>query len=313
MTGFERITWFYERLKAEQYPNRGAFIAQFEVSGSTFKRDLAFFRDRLGAPVEYDQAKGGYFLTDQSFELPPFWLNYRQLLIIAALCRQLEQFTPSSEMTVLRRRILEMLTLRSGRQLDIYSFENAPCVVCDNENFDLLSQAMLTGQVVLLTYRDGKSGNVTSRKVEPYRLHNYDGCWYLIGFCRLRREPRNFQLARILDLTILEERYDGHHFKVAEYINTPFGIFKGKALTQVVLRFTPGIAPIIQQMRWHLEQKITHETDGSLLLTIPVADFTEIRMKILQYGHQVEVISPPELRRQVALEAAAIRKLYQIT
>jgi len=31
----------------------------------------------------------------------------------------------------------------------------------------------------------------------------------------------------------------------------------------------------------------------------------------LQYGHNVEVISPPELRRQVAEEAAAMAVIYE--
>ncbi|NOX26215.1 MAG: WYL domain-containing protein, partial [Deltaproteobacteria bacterium] len=142
MTGYERITWLYEQLKAQCYPCRADFMACFEVSESTFKRDkrdIAFLRDRLAAPLEYDQNLEGYYLTDQSFELPSFWFDHQQLLLIAAVCRQLEQFSHSAAMAKLRQRLLDMLTLRGGRHLDIFSFENAPCVACDNENFDLLS------------------------------------------------------------------------------------------------------------------------------------------------------------------------------
>lgn len=311
MTGYERITWLYERLKAEHYPCRADFTAYFEVSESTFKRDIAFLRDRLGAPVAYDQDRGGYYLSDQRFELPSFWFEHRQLLLIAAVCRQLEQFSPSSAMALLRKRLLEVLTLGGGRRLDIFSLENAPCVACDNKNFDLLSQAMLMERLIAITYKDGRSGAVTEREVEPYRLHNYDGGWYIIGFCRLRKEPRNFQLGRILELTVLEEEIKGRCFDVNVYMRGAFGIFKGTKLTEVVLRFSPGVRNLVRKLSWHSKQRVVEEPEGSLILTLPVADFTEIRMKILQYGHNVEVLAPPELRRQVAEEAAAMAGMYK--
>jgi len=310
MTGFERITWFYEKLKKNTYPRRRKFLAHFEVSESTFKRDLAFLRDRLGAPVDYDQDRHGYFLTDRSFELPSFWFDHRQLLIIAAVCRQLEQLTSSPAMTVLRNRLLDMLTLRGGRRLDIFSFENAACVSCDNANFDTLSKAMLMEHPISITYQDGKNGALTNREVEPYRLHNYDGSWYVIGFCRLRQAPRNFQLGRILDLVVLDEVISSPQFDVEDYLSRAFGIFKGRDVVKVVLRFSQAIAHLINEQRWHPEQVLNEEADGSLLLSFPVADFTEIRMKTMQYGGQVEVVSPEELRRQVAMEAAKICDIY---
>ncbi len=311
MTGFERITWFYEKLKANNYPRRREFLAYFEVSGSTFKRDLAFLRDRLGAPVDYDQDRHGYFLTDHSFELPSFWFDHRQLLIIAAVCRQLEQLTASPAMAALRHRLLNMLTLRGGRRLDIFSFENAACVSCDNSNFDILSKAMLMEHPISITYQDGKNGELTTREIEPYRLHNYAGSWYVIGFCRLRQAPRNFQLGRILNLVVLDEVVSSPQFDVDDYLAGAFGIFKGRDVITVVLRFSPAIAHLIHEQCWHPEQVMSEEADGSLILSLPVANFTEIRMKTLQYGAQVEVVSPAELRRQVAQEAAAMGRLYK--
>lgn len=311
MTGFERITWLYKRLKDNSYPDRQQFMAYFEVSASTFKRDLAFFRDRLGAQVDYDSGHQGYFLVDSSFELPSFWFDHRQLLIIAAVCRQLEQFTTSPAIKSLRKRLLEMITMRGGRRLELFSFENAACISCDNANFDMMSQAMLMERLLHITYQDGKNGVVTSREVEPYRLHNYAGSWYLVGFCRLRQAPRNFQLGRILELQVLDGEIGGHRFEVNDYIANSFGIFKGQEAAKAVLRFSPKIARLIREQCWHPKQVMQDEADGSLLLTLPVADLTEIQMKALQFGSQVEVIAPPELRCQVAAEAAAMRGIYK--
>ena len=46
MTGYERITWLYDRLKRGQFPNRPLFLASFEVSPSTFKRYQNLLRNQ---------------------------------------------------------------------------------------------------------------------------------------------------------------------------------------------------------------------------------------------------------------------------
>ncbi|VAW38114.1 hypothetical protein MNBD_DELTA03-209, partial [hydrothermal vent metagenome] len=89
-----------------------------------------------------------------------------------------------------------------------------------------------------------------------------------------------------------------------------FGIFKGRDTTTAVLRFRPALARLINEQCWHPNQITRWERDGSLIMELPVADLTEIRLKTLQYGREVEVISPPELRRQVAAEARAMAEMY---
>lgn len=312
MTGYERIHWLYGQLKRQGFPNRQQFLDCFEVSPSTFKRDLAFLRDRLGAPIAYHPGRHGYFFTDAGFELPSFWFDRSQLLILAGICRQLGSFTHSPALGELRTRLLAMLTPDGDQPLvDIFSFETVGCATCDNANFDTLAEALLGGRLVVITYRSGHSGEIRSREVEPYRLHNYMGAWYLVGFCRERQAPRSFQLGRILEMQVREERIGTPRFAVEDYLAAAFGIFKGDGLTTVVLEFSPAMARIVGNEFWHHDQRMEAQADGGLRLSLPVADLTEIRMKVLQYGREVEVVAPEELRAQIAAEAARVVKLYE--
>ena len=311
MTGYERIHWLYGQLKRGQFPNRSQFLASFEVSPSTFKRDLAFLRDRLGAPIAYHPERQGYCLTDTDFELPSFWFNRQHLLILAGVCRQLALFAHSPALSQLHARLLAMLTPDDGQPLtNIFSFETVGCATCDNTNLDTLAEATLTKRLVAITYRTGGSGKISSRQVEPYRLHNYMGAWYLISFCRERQAARSFQLGRILELTVLEEKIGVPRFSVEEYLAAAFGIFKGDGLSTVVLDFSPAMARIVEGQFWHRDQVMAHLANGGLRLALPVANLTEIRMKVLQYGHEVKVVAPQELRQQVAAEALAMVGMY---
>ena len=79
----------------------------------------------------------------------------------------------------------------------------------------------------------------------------------------------------------------------------------------MVLRFTPFRARWIKEQLWHPNQSIIQHEDGSLELSFPVADFREIKLKILQFGADVEVIAPQELRAEVLDEIKKMSRLYK--
>jgi predicted DNA-binding transcriptional regulator YafY len=79
----------------------------------------------------------------------------------------------------------------------------------------------------------------------------------------------------------------------------------------VTIRFTPEKSKWVQDQVWHREQKKKVLPDGSLELSFPVADFSEIAMEILKHGSGVKVIRPESLRTRIRQEAEKISSLYQ--
>ena len=76
------------------------------------------------------------------------------------------------------------------------------------------------------------------------------------------------------------------------------------------MRFTPFRARWIREQFWHPEQTIRPLEDGGLELEFPVADFREVKMKILQFGADVEVIKPAGLREIVKEEINRMARVY---
>jgi predicted DNA-binding transcriptional regulator YafY len=56
-----RLVAFDRMLRDGQFPNATIAAAMMEVHPRTIARDLAFPRDSLGAPLEFDHQKNGYF------------------------------------------------------------------------------------------------------------------------------------------------------------------------------------------------------------------------------------------------------------
>ena len=78
-----------------------------------------------------------------------------------------------------------------------------------------------------------------------------------------------------------------------------YGIFSGSETEWAGLKFKPEQARWVMEEQWHPQQRTELLQDGSLLLELPYANPTELVMDILRYGAGVEVMAPPQLRRQV--------------
>ena len=310
---FERIYWLYTKLKQNAYPSAARTRGKFEIHHSTFKRDLAYFRERLGAPVAYNRRRNGYYLTDRSFELPAYWFDPHHLLMMLGTLRHLAAMskTEAPEIRTFRKRIEGLLAIHYGRDIgSAVSFAQVQWCRCDAGLLDTLISALASRRLLSLTYFTAHSGRTRSRTVEPYRLHHYRGTWHLIGFCHLRNQPRVFMLSRIQKLEPLADQYTSPRFDVADFLEGTFGIFRGGPVQEVVLRFSPAIARIVRDEIWHPDQEMTDLPDGGLRLCLKVSNLTEIRRHVLMYGPDVEVLAPDELRRQVIDAAEGIRKFY---
>ena len=150
------------------------------------------------------------------------------------------------------------------------------------------------------------------RLAEPHHLQHYMASWVLIARCRLRNDWRKLYLARMSDFSIQQESFVPRPPDQWQHLlEGAFGIFQAPETVTVALRFNPFRARWIREQHWHPDQTITHLDDGGLELSFPVADFREVKLKILQFGADVEVVAPEELRREVQEEVEKMVKLYQ--
>jgi predicted DNA-binding transcriptional regulator YafY len=84
-----------------------------------------------------------------------------------------------------------------------------------------------------------------------------------------------------------------------DHYASAYGIFGGKADKLAVLHFSAEGARWVADEKWHPQQESLLLPDGRYELRIPYRESRELVMDIMRHGANVEVISPPELRRQV--------------
>ncbi len=317
MSQLERIVYI-DRLLRERGELKTAEVARrFEVGPRQVLRDLEYLRDRLDAPVEYDPSAKVYRYTE-AFDTLRF--ADEKLLLFYVLARSLasnEHYVP-----VVTRELLAELESHLARDYRPLSerihYELSISEGLSMENFTIACQAMVLGRRLDLGYVDAK-GERSERTIEPERLINYSGRWYLVAWDLLRSALRTFHLSRVERLSLSKDRITspsppGRDAATVEaFLASGFGIFKGADTVRAVIRIRGSAAALVARQSWHPGQSVERgtESDGSPYtdLALPVADWTELLGRILSFGSQAEPLSPPALRERWKQEVAALSEL----
>ncbi len=315
---YERFTWFHRQVKAGLYPNTRHLAEHFEISRRTAKRHIEFMRDRLGAPLKYDHSRCGYAYDCNAFDFPLLPVSQEEVLAVLIarklLSHSAEGFI-SKTMRRLGRKILDQ-TAELGwnsEHLDrLFSSTWHGFTRTSANTFQVVTRALLENRLIEFAYHSPLSEAPTSRMVEPHHLQHYMASWVLIAWCRLRNQWRKFYLSRMSHLKIHNETFiPRSESQWRPMVEGTFGIFQGESASLVTLLFNAFRAKWIREQVWHPKQMIREMPDGGVELSFKVADFREVKMKILEFGADVEVIEPTALRREVADEIRKMSRMYE--
>jgi predicted DNA-binding transcriptional regulator YafY len=317
----ERLQRMVQLLKSQRVVARRTFLERLEVSPATFKRDLEYLRDRLGAPVIWDRQRRGYRFDVQqdgsTFELPGLWFNSQEihaLLTMHALIDALQPSLLTPHIDPLKQRIESLLegdnhsSAELRRRIRILHMNARPV---QPEHFEVISSALLAGKRLRVIHYNRRRDQESERELSPQRLVYYRDNWYLDAWCHLRKAVRSFSVETIREaLPLQRDSRPVADAALDASLGSGYGIFAGSKTHSARLRFTPARARWVASETWHPQQRGRFQDDGSYLLEFPYSDDTELCMDILRHGDQVEVLAPASLRRRVAERAAAVVRLY---
>ncbi len=309
MSLLERVYSFHQDLQLQRYPNATTIADRFEVSLATARRDIAYLRDRLMAPLAFDNKHNGFYYTENDFSLP-FTESPKITLLLGMLNKFAEEagLRRLPEVQQLEKKLSSILSDDHSRLLQSLYCEWIEVESIDTEIFEIIIEAVVNQLAITIDYLTaGLTGS--SRCIEPQRLCNYQGRWYLLAFCRLRQELRMFHVARITRAELSNEKISFLPGLEETYLQSSFGIFKGGEVEIAEILFTGTAAELVRHQHWHRDQQIK-ETPEGILLKMPVSDDREITMKVLQYGSLARVVSPEKLQLKIAREIQKMATLY---
>jgi predicted DNA-binding transcriptional regulator YafY len=318
----ERFYKIHGLLQRRRVVRTQEFLEELEVSKATFKRDLEYLRDRMGAPIVYDREEEAYrydlkVADRELWQLPGLWFTAEEMLALLTMDRLLADLQPgvlSEAVAPLRQRLKAMLASQRHSAEDIAHRIRILAMgsrEVDPKHFRVLSTALLSRRRLRIRHLSRRTGEVTEREVSPQRLVHYRDNWYLDAWCHKRQALRTFGVDAIESAVVSDKAArDVAEETLDRHFASGYGIFAGSETHEAVLLFSAARAPWVSREVWHPRQDGKMQLDGSYLLRLPYAQEPELVMDILKYGPDVQVLAPDSLKEAVATKLRAAAALY---
>lgn len=158
-----------------------------------------------------------------------------------------------------------------------------------------VSEALRAGVAVSFTYK-APDAPVTTRTVDPVKVHIASGQWYLQGWCHLRQAMRTFHLDRVSEvrLTDIPISHGGERVPA---------LFEPSASDAVVeLRVRADVLPLLAD---YLDRASVSGEGDVRTAEIRVADERSLKRVAARHSGDVEVRAPESARQAVAAWADA--------
>lgn len=279
--------------------------------------DIRFMESDAGWSIPLVRIRHGrkvfYRYEDLSFSISNQPLNDSEAEQIKSALQIFSRFsgTPQFEWV---NEMIPMLESKFGlieRKSEIISFES---------NIDLkglhfltpLFSAIINERVLLVKYKDFKSSEPYEITFHPYYLKQYNNRWFVFGLNSDNQVPNwNLALDRIESLSETVLKYKHSETDWAEYFFDLVGVTRpiGVKLQEIVLRFSPAVAPYVITKPIHPSQKHKNEPTG-LDVKIKVIPNFELERLILSFGEQVKVISPQIFQQLISQRLKTARDQY---
>ncbi|GBL32859.1 hypothetical protein EMGBS12_11690 [Methylophilaceae bacterium] len=307
----ERIYQIDQLLNGRSFVTFEELMNRLEVSRATLKRDLAYMRDRLNAPIVFDREVGGYRLEKQSgnlkYELPGLWFNADEIFALLTMQHLLNGLDSGGILTPhikpLKSRLTELLGSTNDPLDQLQKrikIETMGSRKFNLDHFQAIGSSLLKRKQLHIDYLGRGKNELTSRDISPQRLIYYKDNWYLDGWCHLKEDIRSFSVDAIQRVEILEKKAtDVSEEKLNEELGSGYGIFSGKDVKWVTLKFSPERARWVSKEKWHPKQEGQFLDDGSYQLKIPYSKEPELLIDVMKYGPDVQVIEPKDLRKKI--------------
>jgi proteasome accessory factor B len=298
----------------------GEIARRVDSSVRTVYRDLRSIEGELNMPL---WSEGGRWGVEADAFLPPLKLTRSEAMAVVLsarlMVRYADKYDPdlAAAFEKLEEVLPRPLAEHVERTLDVLAqHQRDPAF---SERVHRLTRAWAERRVVTLDYEPARYvPDAAARRavVRPYLIEPslQTHALYLIGWDETRDALRTFKVERIRDVALTPRTFELPEGDGVEgALRRAWDIIADQPATEVVLRFSPAVAARVQEATWHPTQKVEVEEDGSLTWRAVVAGTIEIRLWILSWGDDVEVLAPESLRFDVASTHRRAVARYEIT
>ena len=311
MNRIDRLHAIVTILQSKRVVKAEELATRFEISLRTVYRDIRALEEG-GIPIGAE-AGVGYFLTE-GYYLPPvmFTKEEARALLIAG------KFMDKTTDQATSRHFKDALTkvravLKEENKDELEGLDNKILVnpfssfkpVPEDLKLGKIKEALSETRVVKIIYHSAGTGEMSEREIEPMGIVYYTARWHLIGYCRLRKDYRDFRLDRIEKLEVLPERFlMVKHPSLKDHLEK---LISTNELITVSIKLPVEVLRFIQDSKYNMGLIKEEQQDEMVQLTFATFSIDYFARWLLMMGDSPEIVSPAELKVKTR---ELVQKLY---
>ncbi|MEQ8336758.1 MAG: YafY family protein [Cyclobacteriaceae bacterium] len=216
-----RLTSILTQLQTKRSLTAASLAEKFGISRRTVYRDIKAL-EMAGVPILVEEGKG--YALMEGYRIPPVMFTEKQAnaLILAeqlVLKNKDASFVQDYSEAIDKIKSILRYTIQDKANLlaERTRYNEALNRERNSSNLSDLQHALTNYFLVKIEYVN-KEGKTTSREIEPFAILSAEN-WYLIAWCRLRKEFRFFRPDRIQKMEVLSEKFEPHNLTLQEYFD----------------------------------------------------------------------------------------------
>lgn len=308
----DRLSAILIQLQARPLVKAQDLAAKFSISLRTVYRDVRALEE-AGVPI-IGEAGAGYRLME-GYKLPPILFNQDEaaaLLTAAKLMQSLSDAPSSNHYHSALDKIKAVLRLAEKHHIAELDEHIAvvvhPTFVYEKPAELHLSKILqaIAGSVILqFDYTSIGKNEKLQRKTEPIGIYYQGSHWYLVAYCHLRSDYRNFRTDKITRLVLTGEKMTQTHPPLQNFLNR---ITEKKALQKVVIEVQRNVVQYLGQQKYYSGFVSEEERGEVVRMTFLTASLNGFARWFILFGDEAEIIEPLSLKQTVAGLAEKILK-----
>lgn len=301
MNRLDRLTAILTHLQSKRTIKAQEIADRFEISLRTVYRDIRALEE-AGVPI-IGEAGMGYSLLE-GYRLPPIMFTKEEAMSFLVAEKIYEKVADTSSAKHFNSAITKIKSVLRNSEKETMESISPLIGVFRNRNtlhqkgnilqhiLDILGKNLL----LHLEYTTFEKEETTSRIVEPVGLFHAYEQWYLIAWCRLRKDYRTFRLDRIISLKTLNETFETIHPSLNEYLEK---VAKNENLIKVVLEIPKTDVKYMKEQRYNHGFVFEKYKEGSVEMTFMTSSLEGFVRWIVMLADFVRVVEPIEVKNRL--------------
>lgn len=317
MNRIDRISAILIQLQSRKIVKAQEIAERFEISLRTVYRDIHSLYE-AGIPI-IGEAGVGYSLAD-GYKLPPVMFTNEEATALLTAEKLVKKLTDKATSEVYQSALTKIkATLRSTGKEYLSEIEdhieviNSPFQAQsfgENQYIQSILKAISQKAKISIDYFATSSQEHSQRNIEPIGIFFQHNRWYLLAFCCLRNDYRQFRLDRINGVVFTNESFENKHPTLKAYLEeTPKQGKKGEH--KVILRLHQSIERYLGDQK-HYMGLVSQKTIGNTLeLTFQPPSLESFARWCMMFADHVEIEGPAEVKDKMRELATKILQSSQ--